>query len=116
MSNKKRITVKIDTTYKYIRLWNGLFNLTPKELQILAAFIDANRETEVKDSNVCNVAIKKIVANKLSIKDYNTLNNYVKRFKKKGVIIKKGNIYSFNKLLNPDTSSVEILINYGDNR
>ena len=96
MSNKKRITVKIDTTYKYIRLWNGLFNLTPKE--------------------VCHVEIKKIVAKHLGIIDYNTLNNYVKRFKKKGVIIKKGKYYSLNKLLDPETASVEIVIKYADNR
>lgn len=110
MSNKKRITVKIDTTYKYIRLWNGLFNLTPKELKILAEFIDANKEADLKVRNVCHVSIKKIVADKLNIVDYNTLNNYVKRFKKKGVIIKKGKDYSFNKLLDPTTASVEILI------
>ena len=67
MSNKKRITVKIDTTYKY-------------------------------------------VAKKLNIVDYNTLNNYVKLFKKKGVIIKKGKDYAFNKLLDPTTASVEIFI------
>tara|TARA_R110002012_G_C11616018_1_gene608536 strand:+ start:415 stop:765 length:351 start_codon:yes stop_codon:yes gene_type:complete len=116
MSNKKRITVKIDTTYKYIRLWNGLFNLTRKELEILAEFVDANKALKDKAKNVCNVEIKKIVASKLSIEDYNTLNNYIKRFKKKGVILKKGKYYSFNKLLDPETSSVEILINYGDNR
>ena len=116
MSNKKRITVKIDTTYKYIRLWNGLFNLTKKELEILAAFVDANRESEEKIKNACNVEIKKVVASKLGIEDYNTLNNYVKRFKKKGVIIKRGKYYSLNKLLDPETSSVEILIQYADNR
>jgi hypothetical protein len=116
MSNKKRITVKIDTTYKYIKLWNGLFNLTKKELEILSAFVDANRAFKKKVKNACNVDIKKIVAANLGIEDYNTLNNYVKRFKKKGVIIKKGKYYSLNKLLDPETSSVEILINYGSNR
>lgn len=115
MSNKKRITVKIDTTYKYIRLWNGLFNLTKKELEILAAFVDANRESQKKLENACDVKIKKIVAAKLNIEDYNTLNNYVKRFKKKGVILKKGRYYSLNKLLDPETTSVEILIKYGNN-
>jgi hypothetical protein len=116
MSNKKRITVRIDTTHKYIRLWNGLFNLTKKELEILAAFVDANRSFEKKLKNACSVEIKKLVAAKLGIEDYNTLNNYVKRFKKKGVILKKGKYYSLNKLLDPETSSVEILIKYGDNR
>ena len=109
---KKRITVKIDTTYKYLRLWNGLFNLTPKELKILAAFVDVNREQEAPVKNACNVTIKKLVADRVGIKDHNTLNNYVKRFKDKGVILKKTGNYSLNKLLDPETSSVEILINY----
>lgn len=116
MSSKKRITVKIDTTYKYIRLWNGLFNLTPKELKILSEFVDVNREIGNKFENACHVEIKKIVAKNLNIEDYNTLNNYVKRFKKKGVILKKKKHYTLNKLLDPETSSVEILIKYADNR
>ena len=110
--SKKRITVKIDTTYKFIKLWNGLFNLTPKELQILAAFVDANRDSEEEVINACSSAIKKVVAAKLNIKDHNTLNNYVKRFKHKGVILKKGKYYSLNKILDPGTSSVEIIIKY----
>jgi len=109
---KKRITVNIDTTYKYLRLWNGLFNLTPKELRILAAFVDVNREQPKVVKNACSAEIKKIVAERVGIKDYNTLNNYVKRFKDKGVILKKTGNYSLNKLLDPETSSVEILIKY----
>jgi|TARA_R110000744_G_scaffold8270_2_gene27733 hypothetical protein len=109
---KKRITVNINTTYKYLRLWNGLFNLTPKELKILAALVDVNREQSLPVKNACNIEIKKLVAERVGIKDYNTLNNYVKRFKDKGVILKKSGNYALNKLLDPETSSVEILINY----
>ena len=32
---KRKITVSIDSTYKYVQLWNGIFNLTNKELTML---------------------------------------------------------------------------------
>ena len=108
---KRKITVTIDTTYKYVQLWNGIFNLTEKGLQILSAFIDVQIITE--EDNFCSVKNKKEVARIVGIKDYNTLNNYIKRFKDKGVVSKKDNNYKLNNLLNPNTSSVEIIINKG---
>ena len=109
MSKKTRkITVTIDSTYKYIQLWNGIFNLTDKELSILASFIDTNIIKE--DINICSVSNKKSVAKILGIKDYNTLNNYVKRFKDKGVIIKEEKGYKLNSLLPPHTNLVHVAI------
>ena len=105
---KKKITVNIDSTYKYIQLWNGIFNLTDKELSILSSFIDVNNITE--EVNLCSVSNKKKVSSMVGIKDYNTLNNYVKSFKDKGVMLKKDNIYTLNPFLNPDTDTVEISI------
>ena len=105
----KNITVKIDTTYKYVQLWNGIFNLTEKGLQILAAFIDVQLITE--DENFCSVKNKKEAARIVGIKDYNTLNNYVKKFKDKGAVILSHNTYKLNPFLNPDTDCVEIKIN-----
>ena len=93
---KRKITVSIDSTYKYLQLWNGIFNLTDKELAILASFIDAN--TIKKDINICSVSNKKDVAKIMGIKDYNTLNNYVKKFKDKGAIVLMQSTY---KLLFP---------------
>ncbi len=108
---KRKITVTMDTTYKYVQLWNGIVNLTEKGLQILSAFIDVQIITE--EDNFCSVKNKKEVARIVGIKDYNTLNNYIKRFKDKGVVSKKDNNYKLNNLLNPNTSSVEIIINKG---
>ena len=105
---KRKITVNIDTTYKYVQLWNGIFNLTDKELSILSMFIDTNILKE--DSNFCSTKNKKLVAGPLGLKDYNTLNNYIKKFKDKGAIIFKDNVYKLNPFLNPDTDSVEIVI------
>jgi len=105
---KRKITVSIDTTYKYIQLWNGIFNLTDKELSILSAFIDININT--KENNMCSVSNKKSVAKTIGIKDYNTLNNYIKKFKDKGAMILKQGAYKLNPFLNPDTNVVEITI------
>ena len=106
---KRKITVSINTTYKYIQLWNGIFNLTDKELSILSAFIDVNILN--KDINMCSVINKKSVAETIKIKDYNTLNNYIKRFKDKGVVFKTNGYYKINPFLNPHTDSVEVNIN-----
>ena len=107
MINKK-ITVSIDTTLKYLQLWNGIFNLTDKEIEILAAFIDVQDITN--EVNLCSVKNKREVARIVGIKDYNTLNNYIKRFKDKRVVQKSEGNYSLNSFLNPDTDSVTINI------
>ena len=106
---KKKITVNIDSTLKYLQLWNGIFNLTDKGLQILSTFIDVQSITE--EVNLCSVRNKKEVARIVGIKDHNTLNNYIKRFKDKGAMLKSMNIYKLNPFLNPDTESVEVTIN-----
>ena len=106
---RKKITVNINTTYKYLQLWNGIFKLTDKELTILSTFIDVNNITE--DLNICSVNNKKEVSRMVGIKDYNTLNNYVKSFKDKGVILKEKTTYKLNPFLHPDTDVVEIKIN-----
>lgn len=106
---KRKITVNIDTTYKYVQLWNGIFNLTDKELVIISSFIDVNDITE--EVNICSVPNKKQVARMVGIKDYNTLNNYIKKFKDKGALLLSNNTYKLNPFLNPDTDAVEIIIN-----
>ena len=106
---KRKITVNIDSTLKYLQLWNGIFNLTDKGLQILATFIDVQSITD--EVNLCSVRNKREVARMVGIKDYNTLNNYIKRFKDKGAMLKKENAYKLNPFLNPNTNKVEVTIN-----
>jgi len=106
---KRKITVNIDSTLKYLQLWNGIFNLTDKGLRILASFLDVQGITD--EVNLCSVRNKKEVARIIGIKDHNTLNNYIKRFKDKGAILKSMNTYKINPFLNPDTNSVKVTIN-----
>tara|TARA_R110002020_G_scaffold109623_1_gene253581 strand:- start:1180 stop:1512 length:333 start_codon:yes stop_codon:yes gene_type:complete len=106
---KRKITVNIDSTLKYLQLWNGIFHLTDKGLQILSTFIDVQSITE--EVNLCSVRNKKEVARIVGIKDYNTLNNYIKRFKDKGAMLKNMNTYKLNPFLDPHTENVEVTIN-----
>tara|TARA_R100000742_G_C4251694_1_gene69956 strand:+ start:631 stop:960 length:330 start_codon:yes stop_codon:yes gene_type:complete len=104
----KSVTIKANTTYKYLQLWNGIFNLTEKELKILSHFIDLR--DSIEGSNLCGIDNKKEVAKILDIKDPNTLNNYVKRFKDKGVVRKVNNTYLLSKMLDPTTEQIIINI------
>jgi len=103
---EQNLTIKVNSTYKYLQVWNGIFNLTDKELKILSLFIDINKN--LKDANLCTPKAKKLVAKELGFADHNTLNNYVKKCKDKGVLFKKGRNYRLNKLLNINTTSVRI--------
>lgn len=103
---RKKITIKINSTYKFLQVTNGIFGLTPKELSVLAAFIDVGAISG--DKNLCSVSNKKLVADKVGIKDYNTLGNYIKKFKDKKVFIKEGSNYNVNSFLDTDTNIIEI--------
>jgi hypothetical protein len=104
---KQKLTIKATTIYKYVQLWNGIFNLTSKELDILSTFLELPLEIAFTTKG------KKLTAKALNLKDFNTLNNYIKKFKDKGVIKKVDNEYILNKLLDPTTELVEINFIHG---
>jgi hypothetical protein len=110
----QNLTIKVSSTYKYLQLWNGIFNLTDKEIKILSLFIDTNKE--LNNVNLCTPDAKRLVAESIGFTDYNTLNNYVKKFKDKGVLLKRGRDYHLNKLLNINTKSVRINLQWEDGR
>jgi hypothetical protein len=91
----KKIKVKVDTTFKYIQIFNGIFGLTDTEIEILAEFIDAKIRLDKAGitMNAFSTEIKKQVATKLGRDDFNTLNNYIKKLKEKGAIIPDGDGY-----------------------
>jgi|TARA_R100000084_G_scaffold107925_2_gene69247 hypothetical protein len=107
---KQKITINVNSTFKYLQLWNGIFNLTDMELRVLSILVDSQNVSE--EDNLCSPKLKKVTANALGIKDPHTLNNYVKKFKDKRAIYKEGKNYKLNKLLNVNTESVEISINW----
>ena len=93
----EHIKVSVTSPYQYISFWNGVFNLTKTELQVLSLLITINESNEFK--NLCQSDNKKAVAIAMGIKDHNTLNNYIKRLKDKKAIELKDSVYKLNKLL-----------------
>lgn len=102
----KTITINTDTTFKYLQVFNGILELTQKELAVLAEFIDTGDHNDL-----CDIETKKIVAERVGLEDFNTLNNYIKRLKDKGAIGKRGSKYYPTSFLVPK-SKITIQINH----
>jgi len=100
----RKISIKADTTKKFIQVFNGILELTDTEMNILAAFID-NSET----INLCSPTNKKKISLLLDIKDHNTLNNYVKRLKDKNAIVQTKNGYELSPLLKLEPVQINII-------
>jgi len=89
-----KLTLKLTTTAKYISFWNSIFNLTKKEISILLDFISIS-----STYGLCTLEAKKAVSIQRNIKDYNTLNNYVKKLKDKNAIELTNDGYKLHRLL-----------------
>ena len=94
-----KVTIKANSIFKRLQIWNGIFNLTNKELEVISAFIKVN--ITAKRKNLCSKTNKDEVAKLLNFDDPNDLNNYIKSF----------GSYRVNKLLNPNINHIEITIN-----
>ncbi len=103
----KALTINVDSTKKYLQIFNGIFNLTEMELEVLSYLIDNQGD----DINLCSASNKRKAADLLKIDDYRKLNNYVKRLKDKGAISYVARVYNYNSLLNPLNNEIKITIN-----
>ena len=105
-SKLKTLKINVDSTFKFLQVFNGILDLTKKEMLILSMLVDLS---ETKD--LCSVVNKKTVASKLGIEDYNTLNNYVKRLKDKKAIRKTKDGYELSPSLTPNNTTIQITYN-----
>lgn len=96
---KKKIQIKVSTTYNYLKIFNGMFSLTDKEMVILSKFIDMYNELKKNKIDPFSAEVKKRIADDLDIDDFNTLNIYIKRLKDKKAIRQKDGTYQINPLL-----------------
>ena len=103
----RKLTINASSTIKALQIWNGIFDLTMMELEVLSSLLDTSLDT---DSNLCSASNKKRVANLLKVDDYRTLNNYVKRLKDKRAILYEDKVYKINSLLDLNTNTVEVNI------
>lgn len=99
----KKFPIKIADTEDYIRTFNGIFELSPKEIEILAAFVDIYNSLRKSSVNInpFSTEMKKKVANKLGRNDFNTLNNYIKSLRDKNAISKSVDGYKIHSILIP---------------
>ena len=104
-----KVTIKANSIFKRLQIWNGIFNLTNKELEVVSAFIKVNMTSKRK--NLCSKKNKDEVAKLLNFDDPNDLNNYIKKLKDKGALLFSKRSYKVNKLLNPNISHIEVTIN-----
>lgn len=99
----RTIKIKADSTFRFLQVFNGILELTDKELLVLSKFVDNEQH------GFCSAASKRKVAEEIGILDPNTLNNYVKRLKDKGAIVKSKSGYKLSQLLEPDAKvTIEI--------
>jgi len=103
-----KVKIKANSIYKRLQIWNGIFDLTNKELEVVSAFIKVN--ITAKRKNLCSKKNKDEVAKLLNFDDPNDLNNYIKKLKDKGALTFNKGSYQVNKMLNPQISKIEINI------
>lgn len=105
-SKNIRIKVPVKSTFQAIKLWNGIFDLTDKEIVILASLIDTEHV------EFCSKKHREETA--LSTKSkHGIINSYIKRLKDKHAITYKDGVYNYSKLFK-ELKSVEISILRGD--
>ena len=104
---KIKVPVNLEGTRDYLSLLNGILKLTAVELDVLAAFLDV-------DPFICaSKTARRIVAEKLNMKNVAVLNNYVKSLKDKGVIYKdQFGSYKYLDIVSPriELESIEFTI------
>ena len=101
----RKIKIQPETTYQYLQVFNGILELTDKEMTVLSKFVDLGTTV-----NLCSAENKKLVAADMDIVDPNTLNIYVKRLKDKGAIIKIKSGYKLSRLIQPSPNvTIEII-------
>ena len=82
---------------KYLKLVNVILPkpLTTKEIEILSAFMELQGDA-IEDDRFGTQA-RKLVRAKFGFKTYSNIDNYIKFFKNKGVLIKEGDKFKINR-------------------
>ncbi|HLS53375.1 MAG TPA: hypothetical protein VK031_05355 [Tissierellaceae bacterium] len=98
----RRYKIKITKTREFVSLFNGIFKLSPKEIEIISEFIDMAAKLRGTGINPFSTEIKKKVSDNLGRDDFNTLNNYIKSLADKRAISKTDNGYNIHPMLLPE--------------
>jgi hypothetical protein len=95
----KHVKMTLKSTLQYLRILNGMFQLTDRELAVLATFLDKYKQLKPLGLSPFSTDVKKQIADELGMQDFNTINVYIKRLKEKQALYVTENSYKFNKLL-----------------
>lgn len=100
---QKILKVPATTTLQYLQLFNGLFELTTKEMEVLAAFVTLHLHLKKVGvmANVFSSDMKKKVAEQLGFDNWNHLNVYIKQLRDKKAIRKIPGGYDIHPFLIP---------------
>ena len=90
----RRVRIPISSVYDYVKILNGIFNLTDMEMKVLSEII---RRIKL-DIPAFTTPAKEGIAKKLELK---TINNYITKLTSKSAIIKTGSTYTVNPILIP---------------
>lgn len=103
-----------DLYIEYLKALNGIFNLTDRELELLATFVKLDVEYQKLpgvDKNVANTRNRKFIINTMHITRDN-LSRYIKRFREAGLLVKgkaDSELY-VNKILIPEVVADRVQI------
>jgi len=84
---------------RYLKLVNVILPkpLTLREIEVLSAFMELQGDA-IEDDRFGTQA-RKLIRNKFGFKTYSNIDNYIKYFKDKGVLVKEDNKLVINKRL-----------------
>ena len=107
MKKEKRV-LKINsplTQKTYLQMLNGLFRLTPQEIEVLNLLI------EFDPTIPCSKRARRMIMEHMRFKNTVVVSNYIKALKQKQAIIQTTDGYRFNPMLIPskDQNSIEII-------
>jgi len=95
-----KLKIPVKSTYQRIGLWNGIYNLTTKEIAVLAAFINQPYK------EFCDRDHREAVSEYTDM-PLAAINTYIKRLKDKKAVSYKDKKYSYSQLFS-DFGRVEI--------
>ena len=101
----KKLKVQINNTFDYVELFNGIFRLTTREIEVISAFVDIHLN---RQGYVFNAANRKEVANRCNINSPYGVNQYIKNLKNKGAIVSEDVSYKIHKVLIPNENEKKV--------
>ena len=86
--------------------------LTSKEIEILSAFMEL--QGDAIEDNRFGTQARKLVREKFGFKTYSNVDNYIKYFKDKGVLIKEDGILKINRriFIPKDEEEIELIFKF----